>query len=431
LAGRGGNSGALIQPDKNNFAPRIGFAFQATARTVLRAGYGIYYSPENDARSDMLTKNYPYAVEQTSFNNIFGGLPFSYNLDAGVPRITSVPLSPGTSSLTPAGIQSATNTKQNIFFIDPNFRTGYSQLYNFTLQREITSAMTLEAGYVGSVSRKLAYAVGNLNINNRLTNQFGQIQAQFSEGSASFNSLQAKVTNRFSRHLSFLASYTFAKNMDNGPAPFNLGHNLNSQNQPQDPFNLSLERAVADSDITHNLVFSFSYELPVGKSRRFLSGMRGISQAILGGWQINGIFVGHSGLPVNIVRNAQQTGFEGLRPNLLRDPNLPESQRTLGKYFDTSAFDTSPFMSPHQNDLGNAGRNLVRGPGFVNLDFSIFKDIAIKERSKLEWRCEAFNLTNTPHFANPNGNMAAGNFGSITQSIANPRIIQFALKIGF
>jgi hypothetical protein len=152
---------------------------------------------------------------------------------------------------------------------------------------------------------------------------------------------------------------------------------------------------------------------------------------MLGGWQINAIFVARSGLPVNIVRNAQDLGFEGLRPDVLRDPNLPQGDRTLAKYFDSSAFSKSRFAGSHGHDLGDAGRNLVRGPGLVNLDFSVFRDIRIRERSTLQLRCEFFNVANTPHFANPNGNMMAGNFGSSTQTIGNPRIIQFGAKIKF
>lgn len=431
LAGRGGNSAGLVKPDRNNLTPRFGFAYQLTRKTVVRGAYGIYYSPENDARSDVLTKNYPYAVEQTLYDNIYGGLPFSYVLDTGVPRITSIPLAQGTSSISPAEIQSATGTAQNVFAVDPNFRIGYSQLYNFTLERELTPTLTLQAGYVGSVSRKLSYAVGNLNVANRISSQIGQIQALFSEGSASFNSLQVKARKRFSRQLSFLAAYTYAKNMDNGPAPFDLGHNLNSGNQPQDPLNLSLEHAVADDDVTHNLVASFIYELPFGRGQRFLANLKGLSQDLLGGWQLNGIFTARSGLPLNVVRNAEDTGYAGLRPNLLHNPNLPGAERTLARYFDTSAFDASPFTGANIHALGNAGRNLVRGPGLANLDFSMIKHLSINERVSLQLRFEFFNLTNTPHFANPNGNMAAGNFGSVTQTIGNPRIIQFAAKLQF
>jgi hypothetical protein len=134
---------------------------------------------------------------------------------------------------------------------------------------------------------------------------------------------------------------------------------------------------------------------------------------------------------VNVVRNPQDTGYEGLRPDVLRDPNLASDSRTLPRYFDTAAFAKSRFTGGAKHALGNAGRNLVRGPGFANLDFSIFKEFHPRERVRMQVRGELFNLTNTPHFANPEGNMSVGAFGSITQTVGNPRVVQFAAKLLF
>ncbi|MCU1238510.1 MAG: TonB-dependent receptor, plug [Candidatus Solibacter sp.] len=408
IAGRGANSNALITPDRNNFGPRVGLAWMAGPHTVLRTGWGVFYSPENDAREDVLTKNYPFAVQQLSFNSAYA-LPFAYTLDAGVPRIAPNVAST-VASLTPAAIQAATHAQQNVFVVDSGMRTGYSQLFNFMLQRELPAAITVEGGYVGSVSRKLPYAIGNLNRSNSITAALGQMQAQFSEGSASYHSLQLKASHRFHRGLSFLTAYTFAKNLDNGPAPFNLGHNLNSHNQPQDPSRLNLERAAADNDVRHTFVGSGVYELPFG-------------------FQFNAIVTARSGLPVNVVRNPQDSGFEGLRPNLLRDPNLSGDQQTLAHYFDTAAFTNAGLTGANKHALGNAGRNLVRGPGLANLDASLFKEFLTEWKARLQLRFEFFNVTNTAHFANPTGDMSSGKFGSITGTIANPRIVQFAAKL--
>uniref|UniRef100_Q01SJ9 TonB-dependent receptor, plug n=1 Tax=Solibacter usitatus (strain Ellin6076) TaxID=234267 RepID=Q01SJ9_SOLUE len=401
IAGHGSNSAALVAPDRNNFAPRFGAAWMAAPHTVVRAGWGIFYSPENDAREDVLTKNYPFAMQQTSFNSLYSGLPFAYTLDSGVPRTgASVP-----------------STGQNVLLVDSSMRTGYSQLFNLMLQRELPGGVAAEAGYAGSLSRKLPYAIGNLNRASRITPAFGQIQGQFSEGSANYHSLQLKASRRFSRGLSFLAAYTFAKNIDNGPAPFNLGHNLNSHNQPQDPFLLNLERAVADNDVRHTLVISSLWRLPFGKG------------PVLGGWQVNGIYTARSGLPVNVVRNPQDTGYDGLRPNALRDPSLNGGPQTLARYFDTGAFSTAGLTGANKHALGNAGRNLVRGPGLANLDFSLFKELLAERKARIQLRFEFFNITNTPHFANPSGDMSSGSFGSITQTTGNPRIAQFAAKL--
>jgi hypothetical protein len=430
LAGRGGNSSALINADKNNFGPRVGFAYQIDPHTVLRGGYGIYYSPENDAREDVLTKNYPFNNQQSFTDGPYG---FQYQLDAGVPRITSIAIPPGASSIDPSTIPDSTS--QQVYYVNPKIRTGYSQLYNLTVQREVLPNLSVEAGFVGSMSHKLSYAVGNINIDPATGNPayplLGHIQGLQSYGSGNYNSLQVKATKRYSDHLSFLVAYTYGKSIDNGPAPFNLGR---SHQQPQNPFDLAAERAVSANDITHNLVGSFSYQLPIGKGGRILPNLNRWEDALLGGWQINGIVGLHSGLPVNVVQNGSVQNYQGLRPNLVHDPNL--SHPTIGKqgqYFDPTAF-CDAFTNPAclgKDQPGDLGRNYLRGPGFFNMDFSLFKNIALTEKSQLQLRVEAFNLTNTPQFAVPNSDMAAQYFGKVTSTAGNPRVMQFAAKINF
>lgn len=422
LAGRGDNSESLINPDKNNFMPRLGVAYKITDRTVLRAGYGLFYTPENDARSDVLTKNFPFATRQDFFNDIFGGLPFAYNLDAGITRTTAVTIPDGASSINALTIPNAKN--QSFFHVDPNFKTGSAQLFNVVLQHELFSSFTVEAGYVGSVSRKLPYAIGNINRNGLISNQLGRIEGQFSLGEGDYNSLQIKADKRFTKGYSFFAAYTFAKCMDNGPAPFNLGRNNQS---PQDPFDLEAERAVCGYDVKHNFVGSFIYELPFGQGKRFLGDSTAVVDAILGGWQVNGIINLRTGLPVNVIRSSADG--TSLRPNVIGDPTIDNP--TLDEYFDTAAFSIAGLGT---TGLGNAERNILRGPGYSNLDMSLFKKFSldrIREGMNFELRFEFFNITNTPHFANPNSVFGQGSFGRITNTIGNPRIIQFAGKLNF
>ncbi len=423
LAGRGGNSKTLVKPDKNNFMPRLGIAYKLDDRTVLRAGYGVFYSPENDARSDILTKNYPFAIQSVYTNTPYD---LSYRLDTGIPRTTSITIPSGASSINALTIPGAAN--QSFFYVDPNFKTGYSQLYNLVLQRELFSQLTIEAGYVGSTSRKLPYAVGDLNrkVNNvrLISNQLGAVQGQFSAGVADYNSLQVKADKRFSRGLSFFFGYTYSKCMDNGPAPFNLGRNNQS---PQDPRNLDAERAVCGNDVRHNYVGTVNYELPIGKGKAFLSDANAVVDAFLGGWQINAIYTGRTGLPVNVVVNS--VAGTSLRPNLIGDPNVDNP--TLSNYFNTAAFTKTGVTDAKP---GNAGRNILRGPAYSNLDFSTFKTFnlsRIREGMNFEVRFEFFNVTNTPHFANPNSVLGGGNFGKVTSTIGNARIIQFAGKFNF
>ncbi len=434
IAGRGGNSAALMNARKNDFSPRLGFAYRVTPRTVIRGGYGLFYTPENDGREEVLTKNYPFAVQQIYYNSPYA-YPFTYQIDAGIPRSTTIPLAPGQSSIDPSTIPNG--NIQTSYYVDPNLRTGYSQVYNLTVQREVTSTMTAEAAYVGSVSRALPYAIGNINLNNAITSDLGHIEAQESLGWGTYNSLQLKATKRAGKNLTFLGAYTYSHNIDNGPAPFNLGIN---HNQPQNPFDLGPEKASADYDLRHLFVFSAAYSLPFGHGQQFGSDWNSVENAVLGGWQLNGIFVAQSGTPVNVVQNGNNANQPGLRPNVTGDPNLPKGQRTLQKYFNTSAFcdpntttcqPATPSNEPNSY-FGDAGRNLVRGPGLVNGDFSIFKNFAFTERMKLQTRFEFFNVTNTPHFANPGGDLsAASTFGVINKTIDNPRIIQFAAKFIF
>ena len=312
-------------------------------------------------------------------------------------------------------------------------RTGYSQLYNLTVERQLTPSLTLDVGYVGSVSHDLPYAIGNINVGSRLTPDLGKIQALEALGTGAYNSLQIKANKRMSRNLTFIAAYTYGHNIDNGPAPFDLGKN---HNQPQDPFNLQAEIASSDFDVRHTFVFSSSYTLPFGKGQAHGADWSTAENAILGGWQLNGIFTARTGLPFNVIQNGNNQAAPGLRPNLVANPVLPKGQRSVQEYFNIDAFcvpkpnNTCPALGP--NGIGDAGRNLLNGPGLVNGDFSIFKNFPIKESMTLQTRFEFFNVTNTPHFGNPAGDLSqTGSFGEIRSLAAGPRVIQFAAKFLF
>ncbi len=415
LAGQGGNTSALLMPDRNNFAPRVGLAWRLQSNTTVRGGWGIFYTPEDAARSDVLTKNYPFFVQQQFLN--YPGTPISYVLDTGVARPTMIPVPNGASSVDMTGVPGSAN--QTVYWVDPNLRTGYSQVASFALQHEFAPGFAAEAGYVGEFSRKLPYAVGNLNRGNIISPVIGTVQAQFSEGNSDYNSLQAKVERRFSRGFGFLAAYTLSKGIDNGPAPFDLGVN---HEQPQDPYHLSAERARSATDVRHNVVISYMWALPGARSAK------GWRRTALAGWQLNGITSLHSGLPVNVVRNGGVTDYEGLRPNVLRDPNLGDNQRTLTHYFDTAAFSVAQLG---KKSPGDAGRNIVNGPGFANFDLSLFKEVGIGESARVDLRVESFNILNHPNFGPPNGDFSSGQFGQITSTVGTPRIFQFAVKCRF
>ncbi len=453
LAGRGGNSAGLTNSRWDDVAPRLGFAFQATRKTVLRGGYGIFYSPENDAREDILTKNYPFA-ELDAYENYYYNGPcvvspqnpvcdglYHYQLDSGIPRNTTIAIPPGASSIPTSAIPNG--PLLTTYYVNPKMRTGYTEQFNFALQRELGSNFTIETAFVGTRSHDLSYEIGDINFNfnptvladGLLTPNLGKIQALTDAGWAEYNSLQIKVTKRVSKNLNFLANYTWSHNLDNGPAPFNLGAN---SDYPQNPYDLNAEIASADNDLRHNFVFSGLYRLPIGRGQAFLADWGRVPELILGGWQLNGIFFMHSGTPVNVVRGAPLTTCPGARPDLVGDPTGPPPPPPPDSKDPTAdrgyyAFNVAAFSVPTTLTgctPGTAGRNLFAGPGFVGADTSIFKEFGITERAKLQTRLEAFNVTNTPHFSNPDGVMTDGTFGQITRA-GQMRILQLAAKIIF
>jgi Carboxypeptidase regulatory-like domain len=428
VAGVGSNSRSLINSRWNDFAPRVGFAYQFAPKTVLRGGFGIFYSPENDGKEDLLARNYPFS-NLSSYEDYYYFGPPSYQLDTGIARSATVPFK-GIAQIDPANIPSG--TLLTTYYVNPKMKTGYSEQYNLALQRELGSDFTIEAAFIGNKSRHLSYEIGDINFDYAAQSEgfinpkLGKIQGLTDLGWGQYDALQLKLTKRVSHNLNFLASYTYSHSLDNGPAPFNLGVN---SNYPQNPYDLNAEIASSDNDIRHSFVFSGLYHLPIGRGQKFFGSVGRVPDMILGGWQINGIFFMHTGTPVNVVRGAPLTTCPGVRPNLVGDPTIPRSDRTLTKYFNTSAFDSTNLTGC---EPGDAGRNLVSGPGYINLDSSIFKEFDIHEGIKLQTRFEFFNTLNTPHFQNPDGVESDGTFGQIPARVANNmRIMQVAAKIIF
>jgi hypothetical protein len=449
LAGVGHNPPGLMNSRTNDFAPRIGFAFQATPKTVLRGGFGLFYSPENDAREDILTKNYPFA-ELSQYENYYYNGPclnppgpcdgiYDYQLDGGIPRNTTIAIPSGASSILASSIPNG--NLLTTYYVNPNMRTGYTEQFNLALQRELGSNFTIEAAFVGSRSHRLSYEIGDINFDftagkeGFIDPSLGKIQALTDLGWAEYNSLQVKLTKRVSKNLNFLANYTYSHNIDNGPAPFNLGQN---SDYPQNRYDLNAEIASADNDLRHNFVFSGLYHLPVGRGQAFFADWGRVQELVLGGWQLNGIMFLHSGTPVNVVRGASLATCPGARPDLVGDPNgtppAPPASSTpttpdRGYY----AFNIAAFSVPSTLTgctPGTAARNMIVGPGFIGADTSIFKEFGIRETVKLQTRFEAFNVTNTPHFNNPDGVMTDGTFGQITRA-GQMRVLQVAAKIIF
>ncbi|HEY3129271.1 MAG TPA: TonB-dependent receptor [Acidobacteriota bacterium] len=420
IAGQDGVSRYLVNPDKNNWAPRIGLAYQINQKTTLRGGYGIFYDPATAFRDDI--KFNPPFYRQYVLDNFYGGGPTWFFFQPP-------PSFPDPGKL-PAGY--------DIFSIDRNFKMGYSEQYSFALQRELPWKMLFEAAYVGSQAHQLPFRF-NYNVAApggppKPVPQLGQINQVSNVGSMSYHSGQFKLERRFGQNLFFLSSYTWSKAIDN------VGSSLaraSTNGGVQNIFDLRANRAVADYDIPHRVAVSYVYDLPFGKGKPLMANAHPVLNGLLGNWQTTGIFVASSGVPGTVVVNKNSPVGGPIRPDVIRDPNLPDSQRTPDRWFDPGAF-----AVPASGKLGNAGRNIIRGPRYRNFDLGLLKFFPVTERTRLQFRTEFFNLTNTPHFALPvltMGDPAFGkithtrnqvNFGSTATSYAN-RMIQFALKVEF
>ena len=214
IANRGSNSRSLVDSNKANVMPRLGAAYLIDNKTAVRAGFGMFYTAENDAREDILTKNYPFFTQNEYVNSPYY---FAYNLDTGIARSTSVNLSSSTSSIDLTKVSGAAN--ETVYSEPRSFPDGYSEMYNLTIQRMLPKNISLEAGYVGGQSHKLSYAVLNYNVSNHLSSKIGKVQTLLPVGRSNYNALQAKVERRYGNGWSVLAAYTYAHSLDNGPAP--------------------------------------------------------------------------------------------------------------------------------------------------------------------------------------------------------------------
>ena len=434
IAGRNGVSNGIINARKNDFSPRFGFAYIIDPKTVVRAGGAIFYSPENDGREDFLTKNPPFA-EQNTYSNWFTNYN-NYQIDAGVKRNTAINI-PNAGFIKPADL--ANGTTATTYSVNPNMKTGTTGSFNLALERQLSRTMSLDVAYVGSVSKHLSYGIGDINAapdqkSNTydwlITPDLGKIQYLTDSGIGKYNSLQAKLTRQMSRNTSFLLSYTYGHSLDNGPAPFEAYNGSGSL--PQNPHNLKAEYANSDADVRHNLVFSGDYNLPFGKGQAFGSNLGSVADAILGGWKFGGILSAHTGTPVNIILGDDpKSSLAGLRPNVSGDPNLPHDKRNVLAYFNTAAFSAPKVPHGSSYAYGDAGRNIVTGPGFINVDASLAKEIALESRYKLQIRAEAFNGMNSVHYTNPDGNMQSATFGQINSTMGDQRRAQLAAKFVF
>ncbi len=402
--------------DTNNWAPRLGFAYQLDAKTVLRGSAGIFYGSWGyQAIAQMCPANVPHFVNIT----------FPSSTTAAV---SSLVLSSGfrAGALDPRNAQNPVGTAML-----PNFPVPEIYQWNFSLQREMPGASVLSAAYVGSGS---SYLSGILDVNDpfpgpgavnarRPFPTFGGINLNSAFAHATYHSLQAKLEKRFSGGLSLLSGYTWSHGLDNS---INGEDNAAGSTNPQNPRDTRAERSSSATDVRHRFVTSAIYELPLGRGGHWLGGSAA-GRALLGGWQVAGIVVAASGVPMTPTVSPNPANTTGpARPDRLRDGNLPRPERTVDRWFDSAAFAPATSFT-----FGNSGRHVLVAPGLVNLDALAGRNFRITESKRLEFRAEFFNFTNSVHFARPNLTVNLAQSGRITATQAPNRQVQFGLRLVF
>jgi TonB-dependent receptor-like protein len=427
---------SLVHPDRNDFAPRLGFAYNWRDKTVIRGGYGIGYVFFNRLGSaDLLATNFP----QITRANITQLAPAATN-----PRCTGNNFI-GCFRATQDGYPS--NLTNNVtLYIPSDKRTAYIQNWQLSVQRELTSNMLIDVAYVGNHAVKLVLLadlnqarpnnVGeNIALNDRRPIKgFGSISAVLPAAYSNYHALQVKFERRFSKGVYVLNSFTWSKAIDNA------GQVLEEPNgntgTPGNLYNLRADRGLSAYDQPFNNTTSFVWELPFGKGRPFAGDINAVADAFIGGWMLTGINTMTSGQTINLRYNPSPVtanlptflGGVALRPNILGPVLAPEGERTIDNYFNRNNVVIPSVNQP----FGNAGRNIARSDSFYQLDLGLQKNfkLPISEVSKVEFRMEAFNLLNKTNFGGANGDRSAGAFGTI-RSTAPARQIQFALKVAF
>ena len=406
----------LVPQDRNNFAPRVGFAYQLTKKTVIRSGYGIFYSS--------------YEAGPLSIPNMGNNPPFYFQ--SNWPAVNFTTPNPSVSLLS-RGLPSnafSNPAAPSLFSLDPGFRDPYVQHWNFGVQRELGFNTVWEISYAGSAGKKL-YEFRNVNqplptpdpnadVDPRRPRPFlgGDLTYWCSCGSSTYHSLQTKVEKRFSNSLSFLGAYTFGKSIDE-QSQASLG--FDNSTSVRSEYNYRWEKSRSDFDQTHRFVVSYTYDMPFGRN------LKGVAKVLGDGWQFVGIDSFTTGTPFTIHARTDFSNSGGdARPNVvLGVSDVPPGGRTRQEWFNPAAF-----TNPANGQFGNVGRNTISGPGTVSVDLSIFKNFQLVERTRLQFRTEFFNLINHPNFRTPSTTYDSSNPGELTAA-GTSRQIQLALKVLF
>ena len=425
FAGENGAPTTLFNADGNNFAPRIGLAYApfGDTKTSIRAAWGIFHLPVHNlgALSGQFGKGF---TASRTFQTTDNGITFPLTLSEAFPVV------PVERTLVP---------NDSVATIGPDYPAPYVNQWTFSIQREMLRNTLFELTYVSQKGTRLPVAGVELNQvptallgpgNAQLRRPYPNLNSVNSPykpvGNSIYHALQMKLEHRFASGLNLLGWYSFGKSIDDSSGI--QGFRTIGTLSVQDNYNLRAERSLSTYDRPHTAVMTAVYELPFGAGKPFAGGNKALS-AVVGGWQVNGILTLRSGVPLSMGTSQNNTGSlgGGSRPNRLRSGQLPESERSVARWFDTSAY-----AAPPQFQFGNTSRTEpnVRGPGTAALDFSLFRNIRVGERVNFQIRAEAFNALNRVNLNDPNTSIGSPAVGTITAS-NDARIVQLGARFTF
>ena len=404
-------------------APRFGFAWRAPGgKTVLRGGFGLFWNPQFTVLYNGFVNAAPFSPQVTRF-----GVRFEdpYGPAANPFPASFAPFKPPADAefFTPLG---TFGTFAN------DFKPSYMETYNITLEHEVARNLVARASYIGNLGRRLSYTddlnyaryapgatTGNIQ-QRRPYGNFGSILTTYSDSTSSYHGLQLSVERRVANNFSFEVNYTFSKSIDE------VSTDTTPQNASQTvPMNRTLNRGVSDFDNRHRLIASHVWALPL------FSQQNALTRSVLGGWQFTGITTIRSGGPFSVSSGTDRalSGLGSSFADLLGDPDMPGGRSRAERI--TQYFNTAAFGPATPGTFGTSPRNLLYGPGAVSFDLGLMKVFPVAERARLQFRAEMFNAFNTPRFNNPFASVnTPSRFGRI-EGAADPRIVQFALKLSF
>ena len=469
FAGQGGNPTTSGKPLTTKFGPRIGLAYQLNSKTTLRGGWGIFYAPGYFGVDAATAPGYVQVTSYVASNN--GNQTPANSLSNPFPNGILQPVGNSLGASTALG--------STFTFVDQNRSSGIVNQFSADIQRELPCGIALEAGYVGSRSHHMLAA--STGLSSMLINQvptqylsmgpalsasapnpfaglpnvagvlagstvaraqllmpfpeYGAITENTNPVHARYDSLAVKAQKRLSQGLTFLAAFTWSKNLDNawGSAGSNYFNTFAGSTPPsavQNVYNTGAEWGLASANVPARFTLSWTYQLPFGTGKALLSHNRALNY-VVGGWSVNGVSIVQSGFPLFIFQTNQNSGIGtgAQRPNATGvSPAMSGSPESLQNgYINPAAFSIAPAYT-----FGNLSRDIsYRGPGEGNWDISLFKDFTVRERFKGQFRAEALNAFNTPLFANPNTNLSSAQFGKVVYQTNTPREVQLGVRVSF